>query len=599
MSSTPTAKREHRKPENAELLSHHVFLLPFKWQKENGEAYDVHDFKEITKIVGAANKKWNREPFTQDRITDYNEFHYFYDYVTEVLYEREIGGADLPAEEMFIAHYSYEIPAGAGRYKILTKNPKYHKEDNPDVPKTIEYELEIDSILLHLYYTGVGILSFHLNNRKYADQEDILYINQYGRRVYPNFYKIPGKFVGKQAAFDETDFSTNAPHGLELAHCITIDLDDGKEPYCERWDLNVQQQRKHPRDHFRYKMPKMLDPFLSELEKGYDIFPVIDDRMFVVCWYGNNDLATRLTATSGNASPAYLTDDWWYRFTFVDGGLRTVQNPEMQEELIRETTYRRWSGYQTLYGVTQYSFVLLTKDLAALRGNNAASVVTHLQTIYYRLAELVLVQRASIQRFSDDITHISKIDGSDTKQIRLASMLSRRYIRFVNRVYFKEATPQQQGIELYDMLQEQSRVGPQVETLKQEIDRLDAYLSQRQGHLLTALATLFVAPSLLLAAYALIPWPECFTASARYPFTIAAAVLAGLLSYFTFRKLSYLKLSGLAIAYLFLLFAPFLICLADNTPEATVTPPAPVQPVELPAVLPPATSLTPDTLSNQ
>lgn len=573
MSTTP--EKKPRLPEDAELLSHHVFLLPFKWQKENGEAYDVHDFKTITEIVGAAPNKWNRKPFTQDRITDYNEFHYFYDYVTEVLYERESATTDLPAEEMFIAHYAYNIPEGAGRYRIETRNPKYHKTNAPHEPETKEYELEIDSILLHLYYTGVGILSFHLNNRKYADQEDVLYINQYGRRVYPNFYKIPGEFVGKQAAFDETDFSTNAPHGLELAHCITIDLNDGAKPYCEKWDLDVRQRRKHPNDHFRYKMPKMLDPFLSEIEKGYDIFPVIDDRMFVVCWYGNNDLATSLTAN--NPQPKYLTDDWWYRFSFVDGGLRTVQNPEMQEELIRGTTYRRWSGYQTLYGVTQYSFVLLTKDLDALRDNDAASVVTHLQTIYYRLAELVLVQRASIQRFSDDITHISKIDGSDTKQIRLASMLSRRYIRFVNRVYFREATPQQQGIELYDMLQEQSRVGPQVETLKQEIDRLDAYLSQRQGHLLTALATLFVAPSLLLAAYALIPWPECFTEWQRYPFTIMAAVMTGLFSYFTFRKLSLLKIGGLALVYLLLLFAPFVFCRLAGTFLAETTPPLPLE----------------------
>jgi hypothetical protein len=565
-------------PEEKELLSHHIFLLPFKWQKDDGSAYDIKDFK---------NKK-------------------------------------SAAEDLFIAHYQYDIPPGHGRYIIEAPNPNFNKEGPKDEalnPSKKEYALEIDSILLHLYYTGVGILSFHLNNRKYSDKEDILYINQYGRRVYPNFYQVPGNNVGHQAAFDEDDWTNNGPHGKELAYSLTIDLKiEGVSPKKEKWERTAQQMRKHDSDHFRYKMPEMLDPFLGKMEDGYDIFPIIDDRMFVVCWYGDNDLATELSRTNQQAGTesqkkktgkepvdrldelVAASDDWWYRYVFVDGEMKTVQNKMLQRDLLTKATYTRWSGFQTLYGVTEYSLMLLTKDLPSLRDPNinASFLVTHLQTIYYRLAELVLVQRASIQRFSDDITHITKLDGSNPRQIRLARLLSRRYIRFVNRVYFREATPQQQGIELYDMLQETSRVPEQVGALQQEIDRLQAYVDQIQGQLLTALATLFIAPSLLLAAYALMDWPECL--EYKYLISVGAAILAAAMSYLTFRRLPGWGKMILGVLFVLLLFAPLIYCqvVGENVAE----PPAASS--LTPAIQPPIDSThplrldtTPDAKSQQ
>lgn len=583
-----------------DLISHHIFLLPFKWRKDDDSPYEIEHFKELTdEHLNVA--QWKRILFDIDRISLYNEYHYFYDYVTEVLYETDRNTAP---HESFIAHYEYKIAPGEGKYFITTPDP-YAKVK--DAKKT--YELEIDSVLLHLYYTGVGVLSFHLNNRKpfQAGSEDILYINQYGRRVYPPFYFIPPKKVGYQLQFEEADFVSNLPSGEEIAHQIGIYLpNEHTEQYCvfENWQEPISKRLKTG-EKFKFKLPAFLNPFLSHIENGYDIYPILDDRMFVVCWYGNNDLARGLTTKLPRKEQRFLNDPWWYRFTFVDGKYVTVQDEAMQKKLAEKATYTRWKKYGTLYGITEYSLVVLTSDLPTLRTKYSAYLVTHLQTIYYRLAELVLVQRASIQRFSDDITHISKIDGSDVRQAKLASLLNQRYIRFVNRIYFREVTAQVQGIEIYDKLQEQARVPQQVEALKEEIERLQVYIRQETDRQLlaaekerekrereqeqqrkikeqeqerrikeqerqekarwdklTLLGSVLVAPSLLLAAYGLSFAPSYLGdfKGLNYIITILAASISAGLSYWAFKK-SRSRIWWISgIAYLMLLLLPNILC---------------------------------------
>lgn len=611
------------KSNQQDLVSHHIFLLPFKWQREDGAPYNVEHFAALTEKL-LEMPEWDRRYFNIDNVVQYNEFHYFYDYVTEVLYETN---RHATPQESFIAHYEYSIAPGIGRYLITTPDP--HQEGEK---KT--YELEIDSILLHLYYTGVGVLSFHLNNRepRQAAPEDIIFINQYGRRVFPPFYFIPPQKVGFQSQFEEKDFVNNLPSGTEIAHEIGIHLSEGKKEnvhLSENWKRSLKDRLKD-NEKFKFKLPAFLQPFLEDIEEGYDIYPILDDRMFVACWYGNNELSEAFKTALPEEAQHYSQNDWWYRYTFVDGKYATVKDADLHRQLVQKATYTRWKNSGTLYGITEYSLVLLTEDLPTLRAGYAAYLVTHLQSIYYRLAELVLVQRASIQRFSDDITHISKLDGSDVEQAKLASLLSQRYIRFVNRIYFREVTAQAQGIEIYDKLQEQARVAQHVEALQQEIERLQVYIRQETDrHLLAAekeresrqkeadrrrledekkreeeakekeklekarwdkltlLGALLVAPSLLLAAHGLSFVPACFSdlGGWSYVITVLAAAGSAGLSFWAFQK-SRTQIWIISIVlYLILLLIPNLICLfrtADlrapdensiSVPADTLSPP--------------------------
>ena len=197
----------------------------------------------------------------------------------------------------------------------------------------------------------------------------------------------------------------------------------------------------------------------------------------------------------------------------------TCQNIEMKKDLIKKHTYTRWSDYGTFYGVNRYSFVCLTGSLEHLKKPwiNAAFIVNHMQTMYYKMAELCLVQRACLLRFSDEVAGISTMKDNNRK-ISLSERvgnLNKQYLRFVNKIYFREVTAQEQGIELYDMMQECMKIGNNVKELDQEIKELHSYVSlmedQKQSRnieLLTIIGALFILPTFIINFLGLIILPQ-------------------------------------------------------------------------------------------
>jgi len=112
----------------------------------------------------------------------------------------------------------------------------------------------------------------------------------------------------------------------------------------------------------------------------------------------------------------------------------------MQEQLLQKHTYDRWVGYNTLYGITRYSFVLLSLPLKELKSQevNAAFIPSHLQTIYFRMVLLVLAQRAMVLDFSKKISDIQfSIENGDKKIQNEALMLYKSYRDFINKIFEK------------------------------------------------------------------------------------------------------------------------------------------------------------------
>ena len=84
------------------------------------------------------------------------------------------------------------------------------------------------------------------------------------------------------------------------------------------------------------------------------------------------------------------------------------------------------------------------------------------------------------------------------------SSLYKEYIHFVNQIYFREVTAQDQGIELYDMLQKNLKMEDYVKDLDGEIGELHQYVSlmddrdrNKKATLLNNLATLFLPVSVI------------------------------------------------------------------------------------------------------
>ena len=251
---------------------------------------------------------------------------------------------------------------------------------------------------------------------------------------------------------------------------------------------------------------------IHEVVEDIDMQPVIDDRMFVLCWYKNDEWSNQFTK---DYLHSIANDKHWYEFVFVDkyNGL-SCQNDDMRKRLINSATYERWQLWSSLYGVSRYSMVYLTNS------GCPPYLTNYFETEYARMAELVLMQRASVLRFSAEVTQISKLSRTKGFGERVSS-LYKEYIRFENRMYFREISAQDQGIEMYQKLYEAMNLKEQVEKLDGEIEELHDYvqlhedrLTNRTMSLLTWITTIFLPVTVVAGYFSM----NDFTANTKFAF---------------------------------------------------------------------------------
>lgn len=394
-------------------ISKHIFLFPFKYSK--GKSLDGVSLWE--RVCSPQNEK--------DKIDLFNEKQYFYPFVHNALY-------DNGKETTLIRHYERNVDGG-----------KYHVTVNQR-----EYILDIESINVNLYNFGLGILSIHLQNTdtKQSSPKDILKINQYGRRVMPPFYKD----------------ITNEPR-KELADRIKITWGNGN---IIEEDFTA----------FKTEDSWHVGSIVSKLLKPLDVKPVIDDRMFTLCYYENNEEMARIANASPHSQGFCRKDvnkeatcqDFWYKYVFVDGGEdATCYGDNMYKELLCKQTYSRWEHplWGTEYGVSRYSLAALTTETAL------PFLLDYFETIYTRLAELVLCQRAALVIFSEKARELAK-DGIKDYDLKESDDLSSEYIKFVNNFCFREVTAQDQGIELYSLMKQTLNTDSYETTLREQILQL-------------------------------------------------------------------------------------------------------------------------------
>lgn len=177
----------------------------------------------------------------------------------------------------------------------------------------------------------------------------------------------------------------------------------------------------------------------------------------------------------------------------------------MFKDLLNSHTYDRWINHGTLYGISRYSFVVLTSDLPTLKEVNADHIFYNAMTVYYQMITLTLAQRASIIRFSEEASYISRlIDKLDDKNlVERVRELHKEYICFINGMCFNEITAQEQGIELYNIIQEKIGIEKDIKRLDAEISELHQYATlieeKKSSGLLnkiTIIGALFLIPSL-------------------------------------------------------------------------------------------------------
>lgn len=468
--------------------SFHTFMFPFRWKIKNLDNNPFSEQIELSSISYAQSPNWERVgiPPKDEKENDdlYNERNYFYEFVHPALYDDN-------SDTTLIRHYErLEPKLGKGvTYRIVCGKSKS------------VYELDVQAINLNIYGNGVGVLSFYMYNTRYPDKEDVLAINQYGRRVFPPFI---ADVKGRE----------------ELAHSLSFEGLNGV--YEENFDeYNNRVKNNTPASFIRN--------MVHEVAEDIELQPVVDDRMFVLCWYKNDDLASRFER-NGQSFCRFKYEDWWYRYVFVDGAFMTCPNDEMSHALIDEATYPRWQQWGTLYGVSRYSLVMLT-------GSGCPDFLTNnFETEYARMAELVLMQRAAALRFSSEVTYISNLSGGPGFSERVSS-LYKEYIRFENQMYFREISAQDQGIEMYQKLYGAMNLKEQVERLDEEIQELYNYVTLREDRrtnrsmsMLTWVTAVFLPFTVVTGYFSMANYKLnemfCFQTSVMLCFAVTVIIIA-------------------------------------------------------------------------
>ncbi|WP_066506989.1 CorA family divalent cation transporter [Abyssisolibacter fermentans] len=484
-------------------MSAHIFIFPFKWEysgKQNKKKYNSMLFKnkidisKFKKFLYEENWKYVQK-FKSDndysseykKILNgdkykihkaYNEYVYFYDNVRDAIYTKEDN------KENIVENYIFN--KNDGKYKIYC----FGKEEK----KIIEYILDIEKIELKVYTTGIAIMAFHLENNRYKSKEDILRINEFGRRLYPSF--LPLK---------------DAKESI-LAYKIILEFGNKEEVYedFKTYELNNQT---YPKFNLIIDLLSQNEKFTCSKNEPDKIFiePIIDDRMFTMCFYNYNAVSDYLKHyDSSNCTYNYENSEYWDKLVFVDAQNSSCQNRIMRRQLLKKHTYSRWVDYGTLYGITMYSFIALSNGSDSEKENK---LLQHHKTMYYQMVCLSLAQRASVLKFSSEASKISDLASLDNKKTSKelndkVTSLHKQYIRFINKLHFREVSAQIQGIELYNMLYENMRLERDVKRLNEEISELHNFVSFNNEritnstlNMLTVLGALFIIPTFITGLY--------------------------------------------------------------------------------------------------
>ncbi|MBX7226364.1 MAG: CorA family divalent cation transporter [Chitinophagales bacterium] len=462
-------------------ISTHTFMFPFRWDfiyknkdKEQLTYSKRTDLKKFDEIF--SKKDTLKRTFFEigDNRSKYNEFTYFHVFARKALYD--IKATSFDSKEVL---YYERDGLDEDFFEIAIKNKK-------------TYRLNIQSVCLHVYKTGVGIVSYNLENYDPSTTpDDVLNINDFGRRIYPQFmdkYRrieqtkeafLADRIKGKLGEiFFEEDFSQYQTHYFK-PEATFLPPDHIKKVFGY---ADLEPESKEQDFVFRYD---------HERKGNIRISLVTDDRMFFICYNSLNRISSFWNETTIKFDQEvynYQLSDYWYKFIFGDTGYKTIQNQLMQIKHLEQHTYQRWTGENSYYGISRDSLICLA-DWDKLR--------IDMQTMYYQIAIICLVQRSSVLRFSYEVNNITtRMDAGINVNAEIKD-LYRNYIEFINKLYFREVTSQIQGIEMYAKLQEVMSIEKEVKDLDDEINELHTYVSMDEQEKLSKIATWFLPFSIV------------------------------------------------------------------------------------------------------
>lgn len=361
------------------------------------------------------------------------------------------------------------------------------------------YELAIDDIELHVYQYGSGILFFRTLNMDHRTSiDDIKLINDLGRRVslpfIPNDKNDPilcAEYIGivpKEECRDDIEEKSKDK--------ITNFRKLIKEFYEKKDTISVENMHQYARF-----IDATLNCNLNHDKKNtLDVHPTTDDRMFVISMIRDNYLSKQIGNEDCRKKKSF--EDKIYSIVYVDPREATCQHDGMRQEQLNDALYPRWMDYGSLYGVTGYSFIGITTSNPNINYN----VVQPFYVEYLYMVSAVLAQKLSIMKFASKAEGIARNMKNSRfwrlwKGNKLTNELQEEYITFKNSLLVLEMTCQEQGVELYRLLQKQLRVDAEKDVFDEELHGLYEVVSTNISNNIGVLSLIFAIVAIVIALY--------------------------------------------------------------------------------------------------
>ncbi len=418
--------------------SYHTFIYPFSYEAaKDGVTLDSYIDARVSRKEGVWRKKENSR---EDDVLRYNAYQYLLPKARNILFSDAKNAENLGLMDKYV----------------------YDLGDNAEIRITLDaiepYKLSINQISLELVKEHqIGILTFELENYDTPSEEEIIKINEYGRRVFAPCLKKEGEELDSFLTAKSLEIS--GVH-VKSSTVPALVIDFNKE--------------------FKNGISK-LKPTISLAEniifEGTPedkwencILPVLDDRMYAVCLMRKLNYSP-IAREFGEYRYLRLQQyaEQLYKFVFLESKEPQCQNVDMMREKLEEHIYRRWTDWGTVYGVTEYSCVCVTGDDPELKG----SVINPFLTIYVPMVKLVLLQRSAITRMEQEAQEISRdLDKGKGSEIK---KLWQKYVLFQNTLLIPQATFQEQGVEVYEMLLKFLKIREMNAYLEDELKNLFNY----------------------------------------------------------------------------------------------------------------------------
>ncbi|MGL4345933.1 MAG: hypothetical protein ACRCTE_12105 [Cellulosilyticaceae bacterium] len=409
------------------IISQHIFMFPFSWQMDKSSAnYLLTQHKEINKKQLKHLENWEPHVFSLGTDKEYNEFVYFYKPVRPVLYTLE----NMPH---LVLNYRHKWLGQEAQTLVLCVNGR-------------EYTLQLEQVHLKLYKTGIGIVSFYIDNTRYDAKEDLLSINGMSRCIYPQVLPL---VAAKQS------YHPDWIRIYDKEHCVIE-------------DLFHQDYRKLPICISQFMMHVLGNDFAQgqiKRQGKMTIEPLLGGQMFTLCML-NHDL---WRGDLGEEKQIEL----------LLGELMLVT--EEEKRLCEYGNISYLNQKRKVYGMSKSAFACISHDGVDGR-------------LYDQLVTLALVQRVTLLHFSSEIATISTLP----KHQLVAGIQSvyEIYIQFINQMYFTEITLDLEGTQIYQLLTSKLRIQEELRQLDfemQEIHEYAALVDQSQARFKMDMATVIGA----------------------------------------------------------------------------------------------------------